>query len=340
MICKAHHVCPVCHHNHMLTEHAALTNVVAEHYEFGSGFIVNATLTVPHAAQEPLAVVSDRLSGVWAQLRRKASWRALEQALGVTGCIRRLEVKITEAGWHLHYHVAFLCQWSNAWNLKGCSRQALQTEVLAIVANAWADAGKRAGSRVSLLAQAAVAVVAAVDGEKAIAYNAKNMGFDGSPSSLTPFDLLRLIDQSRDTEVIKAAKVLFQEYAMAIKGKHTVTMIGKAREARTVCAQEDAGTIETEERLGVLSPACWQAILGRGLRECVVSVSSSEGLRKIVLTAARLSGFYDVPTGWLVEENKTVISIKDGIRAAMPGHPVCRYGLLARLGSVCVKGRA
>lgn len=315
MVCNASHVCPVCHHNKMAEDKATIAEIVAEHYA-AAGFMVDAVLTVPHAAGESLGEVLDRLESVWKSLRSKPIWRELAEELGIVGCIRRLEVTLTASGWHPHYHVSFLCDWRVAKGIKGRSRHAALADAHALVAGRWSEAGKRAGIEVCLFAQAAVAIVDAVEAEKAIAYNSKNMGYSGKDNSLTPMDLLRVIDQIADPLAVHAAKRVFADYAAAIKGKHALSFLGTARAAKaaiTEAAEEPSDSDETE-RLGTVSADAWGAVVKAGLREVVAQVETRGDLAAAVLRAACFAGYTSIPTGWLTltPETKSVIGVKSG----------------------------
>lgn len=315
MVCNASHVCPICHHNKMAEEKATIAEIVAGHYGAG-GFMVDAVLTVPHTAGESLANVLDRLESVWKSLRSKPIWREVTNEVGIVGCIRRLEVTLTAHGWHPHYHVSFLCDWRAAKGIKGGTRHAALADVHALVAGCWSEAGKREGIKVCLYAQAAVAIVAAVDAAKAVAYNAKNMGYgEGKGDSLTPMDLLRVIDQIADPAAIYEAKRMFAEYATAIKGKHTLSYLGTARTAKAAIAvdQEEEAPIRDEaERLGTISVDGWSAVVKGRLREAVAQVVTREELEALVLRAACIAGYTSIPVGWLTlaSATKTVIGVK------------------------------
>lgn len=315
MVCNASHVCPICHHNKMAEEKATIAEIVAEHYGAG-GFMVDAVLTIPHTAGESLAKVLDRLESVWKSLRSKPIWRDLANELGIVGCIRRLEITLTANGWHPHYHVSFLCDWLAAKGIKGDTRHAALADVHALVAGRWSEAGKRAGIKVCLYAQAAVAIVAAVDAAKAVAYSIKNMGYgEGKDDSLSPMDLLRIIDQITAPAVTYAAKRLFAEYATAIKGKHTLSYLGTARAAKAAIAAdeaEEAPSRDEAERLGTISVEGWHAVVKGRLREAVAQVATREELATLVLHAASIAGYTSIPVGWLTlaSATKTVIGVK------------------------------
>lgn len=313
MVCGSSHVCPLCHHSKMAQDRATIAAIIAEHYAAG-GFLVDAVLTVPHTAGESLAMVLDRLESVWKSLRSKPIWRELADELGIVGCIRRLEVTLTANGWHPHCHVSFLCDWRTAKGIKGSTRHAALADVHALVAGCWAEAGVREGIKVSLLAQAAVAIVAAVDAAKAVAYSTKNMGYgEGKGDSLTPMDLLRIIDQIYDPMAVTNARQAFCEYAKAIKGKHVLSFLGIARAAK---AELTEGSSEAPscavERLGTISSDGWSAVVKAGQREVIAQVTTRKELVAAVLRAAWFAGYASIPDGWLTlaAATKTVIGVK------------------------------
>lgn len=316
MVCNASHICPVCHHNKAAKDRTTISEIVAQHYDEG-GFMVDVVLTVPHTSSEGLGVVLERLESVWKCLRSKPIWRELSEALGMVGCIRKLEVSLTKNGWHPHYHVSFLCDWRNVQGIHGYTRHAALMDVHSVVAGLWSDAGKRAGIKVCMYAQAAVAIVAAVDAAKAIRYNAKNMGYgDGKKDSLTPMDLLRIIDQIEDPAAVNAAKSLFAEYATAVKGRHVVSPLGAARASKASIAADKSAEPpkrEDSERLGTISIECWNAVIKARLREMVAQVATREDLTALILRAAIGAGFTHIPASWLtlsLTANKTVIKVK------------------------------
>lgn len=317
MVCDASHVCPVCHHRKMAEDKALLAEIVSQHYA-AAGFMVDAVLTVPHRAGEALADVLDRLDTAWNALRSKPLWRQLSIELGIVGCIRRLEVTLGTNGWHPHYHVSFLCDWAFTKGIKGHTRHKAMDDAFSIVAGSWSDAGKRAGIAVCLYAQAAVTIIEAVDAAKAVAYNAKNMGFAGKSSSLTPMDLLRIINQAAAPSVALAARKLFAEYANAIHGRHTMSYLGTAKEAKSSIKGKSTApkSLPKAEKLGTLSPIAWSAVVTGGLRWAVAQVTTRCELVALVLKAALLAGYSSIPVGWVMvtPESKTVIDVK-----SMPG---------------------
>lgn len=310
MVCDAFHVCPLCHQRKMAADKATITELVHKHYAAG-GLLVDAVLTVPHHAREPLAVVLERLETVWRALRSKPLWRELENTLGAEGCIRRLEVTLTKNGWHPHLHVSFLCQGHTGIGERNESWVSALNDAHGSVAAIWARAGLKASVKVCLWAQAAVTVIATVNAERAVAYNLKNMGLGDKSDSVTPVDLLRLIDQVDDPAVIRAAKQLFNEYATAINGKHVLSLLGIARTLKGK-ALPPPRKQEESEQLGSISADGWHAVLSANLREKVAQVRTREELAALILRVATFCGYPDIPTGWLKlsRESKSVIEIK------------------------------
>lgn len=310
MRCDANHICPVCHHRKMAKDKAIIANIVRQHFGSG-GFLIDGGLTVSHQKWEPLSAVLARLEAVWESLRSKPIWSKLTKELGIIGGVRRLEVTLGPNGWHPHYHVSFLCDLPVAQEIKGRTYTTAAADVFASITDYWAAAGEKAGIKVSLHAQAAVALVAAADAAKAIAYNTKNMGYCDKPNSLTPMDFLRIIDQCGHSDAIHAAKRRFMEYAEAIHGKHTLSLFGAARSLKKAVAEPVAPSEEVEP-LGRIAPQAWSAVIDAGLREEVAQVQTREELAATIMRAASFSGYAATPSGWLTlaPENKTVIRIK------------------------------
>ncbi|ARL97324.1 protein rep [Burkholderia pseudomallei] len=313
MICDAGHICPVCHGRKMARDQRIVSNIVHEHYAAG-GILVDAVLTPPHRANESLPTVLGNLDMTWEQLRTRRIWKTFAQELGVIGCIRRLEVTLGPHGWHPHFHVSFLCDPARASGVKGRSWHAALDDAFAIVSGAWCKAAAEVGIAASAKAQAAVAIIGHVDAQKAVAYNAKNMGYCRKSNSLTPMDLLRVVAQMEDVAVTRAAKKLFAEYAAAIKGRHALSFTGSAKAAQKAAAEKaDAVSKDSdEEQLGIVSPEAWSAAVKAGLREALATVKSRRELVQVVLRAALGAGHRRIPFGWmrLSFATKTVISVK------------------------------
>lgn len=323
MVCDAGHTCPVCHARKMAKEKRIVSRIVHDHYEAG-GLLVDAALTVPHRIDEPLSYVLKRLEAVWKELRSKRSWQGLTQALGIVGCIRRLEVTLGTNGWHPHFHVSFLCDAAHAAGIKGHSWKAALDDAFAIVSGSWRQAGEDAGVDICEHAQAAVAIIGHVDAQKAVSYNMKNMGYCRKVESLTPMDLLRIAAQVDEAAIVRTAKKLFAEYAQATKGKHILSYTGTARGARRKAVEQaEADGVEVvQQKLAILAPEAWRAIVKSGLREALAVVKVRRELVAVVLRAALGTGHVRIPLGWmnLCFETKTVIrSSCTGNRLAVNG---------------------
>ncbi|MCG7399684.1 protein rep [Caballeronia zhejiangensis] len=313
MVCDAGHICPVCHARKMARERKIVSSIVHDHYQAG-GMLVDAALTVPHRDGEPLSCVLNRLDTVWKKLCTKRIWKELAQHLGVIGCVRRLEVTLGAHGWHPHFHVSFLCDAAHAADVKGLSWRTALDDAFAIVSGSWRQAGAEAGVAVCEEAQSAVAIIGHVDAQKAVDYNTKNMGYCRKADSLTPMDLLRVVAQVEDAAVVRTAKRLFAEYAACIKRRHALSFTGSAKAVHKAAVEKaDAGCAEVaEEKLGIVAPWAWSAIVKAGLRETLAVVKSRRELVAVVLRAALATGHGRIPFDWmrLCFETKTVISIK------------------------------
>ena len=325
MICGAHHVCPICHYNKMTQERTIVSDIVRKHYENG-GILVDAVFTTHHHAGDTFDSACERLEAVWKCFRSKRIWNELGDALGVVGCIRRLEITVGKNGWHPHYHVSFLCDPIAAKEIKGRTWRTALEDAFTIVVGAWSDASKRAGITTNEQAQIATAIIGHVNAQKAVEYNTKNMGYgERKKDSLTPMDLLRIINQIDDAAAVYAAKRLFCEYAEGIKGKHSLTFIGSARAARPAAVEHAAIANEdaTVEQLGKVSPPAWKAILKHGLRELLADVNTRCELVAIVRHAASLGGHKSIPPDWLylTQEKETVRGSSKSLSTCADGSP-------------------
>lgn len=325
MVCDASHICPVCHARKMAKEQHIVSRIVHDHYQAG-GILVDAVLTVPHRLYEPLSDVLDRVDSTWKSLRSPATWKHFAGQLGIVGCIRRLEVTLSANGWHPHLHVSFLCKLEDANEIKGHSWRTALDDAFYIVSAQWRQAGGKGGIAISEDAQAAVAIIGHVDAQRAVNYNTKNMGYCKKPDSLTPMDLLRVVAQTDDGAVVHSAKRLFQEYADAIKGKHTLTYTGSAKAARTTAikAADDVCTEAVEKRLGAVSPDAWRTIVKTGFREALTVVKSRREMVAIVLCAALSAGHRGIPLEWMrlsfTVETKTVSRSRKRIKNLRSRH--------------------
>lgn len=307
MVCDAHHICPVCHHTKMQKDKQSIMELVRHHYADG-GWLIDAVFTIPHHENETLQAVLIRLEAVWREFRTKKIWKRIESELGIVGVVRRLEVTLGPNGWHPHLHVSMMCDPWDATELRATTRNLVLNDAFAILCSSWAQAGKKQGLSISMYAQSAVALVAGVDGEKAVAYNLKNMGYADKEHSFTPMDLLRICNQKKDS-CTQAAKRLFTEYAKAIQGKHVISRIGKARTVAGTQVQQSSTSVTP---LGRLSPEAWCKLLGHGLREKLFRVRHFEDLQEVVQQAAALEGLKTYPLGWLwVPSSRPVVKIND-----------------------------
>lgn len=323
MVCDAGHICPICHARKMTKEQQIISNLVHDHYLTG-GVIVDAVLTIPHWLHEPLSTSLLRLNSTWKCFRTSPIWKSLAKELGIVGCVRRLEVTLGHNGWHPHLHVIFFCKLDLAQELKGHSWRAALDDAFSIVFAHWRQAGKKTGITVTKDALAAVAVIGHVDAQRAVTYNTKNMGYCKKSDSMTPIDLLRVIAQSNDCAIVRAAKHLFAEYATAIKGKHTLTYIGSTKTSRTTAVKtaEAASAEVDEERLGTVSPEAWRSIVKAGLREVLAVVKSRREMVAVILRAALGARHGRIPLGWMrlafTVETKTVIRSRSGSHESTP----------------------
>lgn len=114
--CERAHSCPVCAQKRAARRAADVVGLVAG---LGGRWQM-VTLTVPHHAGEPLALVLDRLHRAWRGVRTHRATRGAWEAR-VTASVRAVEVTHGPNGWHPHIHVLWR---SEEWT--GGEREALE----------------------------------------------------------------------------------------------------------------------------------------------------------------------------------------------------------------------
>lgn len=133
-------VCPNCSRQLRGARSLALIAMANDHASRG-GRLAMVTLTVRHAADDPLAEVLSWVDRGWAAVQRRRSVRSVIK--GSVGYARALEVTRGGNGWHPHLHVLFFLppQWVHE-----VDGEAFRDDI----ADSWLKAVKKASGRASL----------------------------------------------------------------------------------------------------------------------------------------------------------------------------------------------
>lgn len=103
--CSNVHICPVCWSRRRIQERGELI-FAGEQWLAAGGGLAAMVLTVPHAPEEALTVVQDRLSSWASVLRHGEGRRQLRESFGVEAILRATETTWNPmAGWHPHDHL-------------------------------------------------------------------------------------------------------------------------------------------------------------------------------------------------------------------------------------------
>lgn len=220
--CGSIWACPVCSAVIRAERAREIAAALEAAHQRGHG-IAFVTLTLRHAAGDPLATNLDALLEAWRCVQRWASWKRLRRRLGHRGHIRSVEVTYGANGWHPHAHLAMIF----ARPLSEAARLRLESELAAL----WVRAVEKVGARLPSAEHGVNVRLADGDGVQIASYLAKvqetvgqqRLGIAkelargdlkrGKAGSATPFELLD------DDTGSPRTRTLWAEYVAATKGR-------------------------------------------------------------------------------------------------------------------------
>ena len=101
--------CPMCAAKIRNGRSVEISEFAAEWIRRG-GQVYMVTLTFPHAVGMPLAALMVLIASAFRSVISGRPWTRLRAEVGITGCIRALEVTHGPNGWHPHLHVLVFCE--------------------------------------------------------------------------------------------------------------------------------------------------------------------------------------------------------------------------------------
>lgn len=227
--CGSVWACPVCSAKIAERRRMEVLHAMGSYKARTAGQVLLITRTLPHAFTDRLDVVMDRLKRAEHLYKQGAPYQRIRDRYGIVGTIRNVELTFGENGFHPHIHeLVFLAD--------GVDQVQLKADLL----TRWVSACLRAG----LEAPSEAHGLDVRSGENASSYVTK-MGRDDAPAvrqwtgadevtkshtkkakgdSLSPFDLLRIADQSDDHDIVQFARARFAEFAAAFKGKRQLVV--------------------------------------------------------------------------------------------------------------------
>ena len=257
------------------------------------GKIAMMTLTFPHGVSEPAQELIDKLARARGRFFGERAFKDAMRDVGALGRVFALEITAGANGWHPHLHILIFYR----------SEQGTALERLECLRQYWSKCVSRAG-----LGQVNEHGFDVCGGDYAAEYVAK-FGKEpnsylfwsaaheltkshikrGNNESLTPFDLLRLIEAQNtisigDRTITPAiAAGMFIEYAEAFQGRRQLTWSRGMREALGLDVEktddELAKEAETAEKphevviLAELNLKDWDLILSRNARGYVIYIA-------------------------------------------------------------------
>jgi hypothetical protein len=243
--------CPSCWVTLGIRRARQIESALRAHVDSGGSALL-ATYTVPHARDEALPVVLDRLSGTWRRYARSV----LRDVLGryYVGAVRALEVTHGVSGWHPHYHALLFVR----------SGLPYLTPVAVSLAERWSEvAGADWRADVRQVARDGVAAVArylTTDGISGASYEVASPA-DKVPAGRSYPEILW--DYARYRSSADAA--LVYEYAAALHGVHHLTVSPRLRRLYDFTDPASGWSeIADEDVIALLNSEQWLSILDSG----------------------------------------------------------------------------
>lgn len=287
--CGSVWVCPCCGVKIAARRKVELSQGIAAHEAMG-GVVAMVTLTMRHHKGESLTTLLDGLKGAYRRLKSGRSFQTFKADVGLVGSVTSLEVTHGANGWHPHMHILlflpnseeletvdawFTERWSDCLEAFGrsCNEHGVSTDYM--------DSKKILDTY--LLKDCYWGLSSEV-----VASHSK----DASGGSRTPMQLLQ--DSAGGDE---AAGRLFQEYAIATKGRNKLVwsrglrglLLGDDTEKSDEELAEEEGEEEAVKVVN-LTVEQWSKVVYLGLRGTLLDV----------IVSAR--GDPDAVRGWLVGE--------------------------------------
>ena len=281
--CGSVWLCAIC--GPKITERRRVEVAKAIETAKAQGFkVMLLTLTVPHGMGDDVRVVLASMKKGWAKTSQGRKAHAMRQATGFIGSIRVLEVTRGENGWHPHFHALLI----------------LDTDMSPHqVEEAWWPLWRDGCMKAGLDSPSREHGITVQDGAQAAHYVSK-WGLESEltkghlkkgKSSLTPWDLMRVMTFGTDHQVISPelretlqrlgidkdkARALWIVYAKAFKGQRQliwsvglrdVLGLGEEKTDNEVAAadpEEAARTVATvtnEQRIAMIRARAWSDVL-------------------------------------------------------------------------------
>jgi len=278
--------CPVCAAYVTERRREELQQAIVAWAKRGGG-IAMMTLTFPHGVNERAQALIDKLAEARSKLFGARAFKETMRAVQAVGRVFALEITIGANGWHPHLHILIF--------YKGDEAECLA--VMGRLRDLWASSVRRAGLGTvnehgfDVCGGDFAAKYVAKFGKEPSSYQFWSAAHEltkshlkrGKDSSLTPFDLLRLVQAGATltigdrTIAPDQAAGLFIEYADAFHGRRQLTWSRGLREALALdLEQSDEALAESEahgehiELVARLDRDDWRTVLKHNARGALI----------------------------------------------------------------------
>jgi hypothetical protein len=265
--CGSVWACPVCSAKIAAHRASEVEAVLQAHSAaHPGGGVVMATFTIQHRRGHSLRALWDALGAAWGRVTSGRGWLRDQEAFGIVGWLRVVEVTHGAHGWHVHIHALLLTseRVSDLMELHG----RLYGRWGAALGSAGFAASRRHGVDVRH-----------VDGAGALGRYFAKAVYELTGANLketrhgnvTPFGLLRLVVEDGDADALDR----WHEWEMVSKGRRQLTWSRGLRDLYALAPELDDQEVSDLDDLGgdlvaLIDPASWRRIVaGRRLASCL-----------------------------------------------------------------------
>jgi len=323
MNCGNGHTCPIC--SDKLAERKA--NEMREGFDLAKEKGLNIqllTFTAPHYVTDKIEVLVDKMNAALREFWRNNVATRFKKRYGIVGNIRTLEVRYGDNGWHPHFHIIVFSkkplpvtkrtlvgrlqknqdpEWDRIlerWQGHCLNAGLKKPNLFGMDLQNGSQASEyinKYGSDDEILETKTGKKITWDMADEMTKGNKKN----GRSKSITPWEILSLIEEGETKEIRKFNWLLFLQYARAMHGK---TMIKWSRNLRKDLGMAntkeltDAEIIQQEEDKAILQclllPYEWKIIQARKQRPLLLDIITNGGIDAV---ARYCYGFVDDDNG-------------------------------------------